>query len=234
MRSGFIAGLISLVLLAAVPRARAQLGTVQGHVVVEHLNKHHQGNNANVVVWLSPLDAPAPRSQDVHHYQILQKNKEFSPHLLVIPLGSEVAFPNQDVYFHNVFSLYQGERFDLGLYEDGVSRAVRFEKPGVSFVFCNIHPNMSAYVVTLETPNFAMSDHVGTFTIANVPPGRYQLTVWYERATSKELDALSRELVVAPSGNSLGTLRIHESAELPQEHLDKYGRPYEPQHTSPY
>ncbi len=225
--------MVPLLLLAPVPQARAQSGTAQGRTVIKHLNKHHEGNNGNVVIWLSPLDAPAPR-QAVRHYQILQKNKQFTPHVLVIPLGSEVAFPNEDVYFHNVFSLYKGERFDLGLYEEGASRSVRFEMPGVSFVFCNIHPTMNAYVITLETPYFAVSEKSGSFSIPNVPPGRYQLTVWYERAESQELARLSRQVTVAPSGISLGTLEITESAELPSDHLDKYGRPYEPQHASPY
>ncbi len=233
MKSSVIAGFAALCLVAAAPRAGAQAVTVRGRVSVQHVNKHRQGQNANVVVWLSPLDVAPPR-EPMRRYQILQKNKEFSPHVLVIPVGSEVAFPNEDVYFHNVFSLYKGERFDLGLYEEGTSRAVRFEKPGVSFVFCNIHPNMSAYVIALETPYFAMSDVAGSFSILNVPAGKYQLEVWYERAASTDLAKLSQVVALVAPETFVGTLEIPESAELRQEHPDKHGLPYDPQHSSPY
>ena len=104
---------------------------------------------------------------------------------------SAVEFPNLDPWFHNVFSLYKGERFDLGLYEAGSSRTVHFERAGVSFIFCNIHPEMSAYVLALGTPYFAVSDHRGNIRIADVPPGRYRIEVWFERAESPDTAKLS-------------------------------------------
>jgi hypothetical protein len=81
--------------------------------------------------------------------RLVQKNKSFEPHILVIPAGSMVEFPNHDPFFHNVFSLFEGKRFDLGLYEAGTSRMVRFDRPGISYIFCNIHPEMSAVIITL-------------------------------------------------------------------------------------
>ena len=79
----------------------------------------------------------------------------FTPHLLVVPVGATVAFPNADPFFHNVFSLFDGKRFDLGLYEAGSSRNVHFERKGISYIFCNIHPQMAAIVIALTTPLWA-------------------------------------------------------------------------------
>ena len=84
------------------------------------------------------------------HAVLRQKNKAFEPHLLVVTIGSNVEFPNDDPWFHNVFSLFNGKRFDLGLYEAGTTRTVHFEREGVSYIFCNIHPEMSAVVVVLS------------------------------------------------------------------------------------
>ena len=109
----------------------------------------------------------------------MQKNKSFHPSLLVIPVGGKVEFPNHDPFFHNVFSLFEGKRFDLGLYESGTTRFVQFDKPGVSFIFCNIHAEMSAVVIALATPYYAISDSRGDLSIPNVPPGRYELQVFH-------------------------------------------------------
>ena len=99
----------------------------------------------SAVFWLKPLQEtpPAPFLPE-HHYTLLQKNRMFKPHVLIIPVGSVVQFPNADPFFHNVFSLFEGKRFDLGLYESGTTRFVSFDKPGISFVFCNIHAEMTA------------------------------------------------------------------------------------------
>src|SRR5215472_18187758 len=108
------------------------------------------------VVWLDPVDTSgAVSAATPGRFTLLQKNRMFTPHLLVIPVGSTVLFPNADPFFHNVFSLFNGKRFDLGLYEAGSSREVVFSKPGVSYVFCNIHPAMSAVVLSLTTPLYA-------------------------------------------------------------------------------
>src|SRR5207244_5963197 len=102
-----------------------------------------------------PISAQLPPAQPPlaqPRAQLLQKKKSFSPHMVVIQVGSAVEFPNQDPFFHNVFSLFEGRRFDLGLYEAGATRSVVFNRPGISYIFCNIHPEMSAVVVTLKTP----------------------------------------------------------------------------------
>jgi plastocyanin len=215
--------------------AHAEGITVDGRALIDHSSKKRGAvGDENVVVWLSPLDATARPAVVGQHYRMLQKQKKFLPHVLAVPLGSEVEFPNHDPFFHNVFSMYRGERFDLGLYEAGVSRNVRFDKPGVSFVFCNIHPNMIAYVVALNTPYFAVSDAQGKISISDVPPGRYRVDVWYEHTPSNELAALSREVTIGGSSASLGVLRVRESDVREPAHMNKRGEPYDPETKGPY
>ncbi|MCM3881520.1 MAG: carboxypeptidase regulatory-like domain-containing protein [Vicinamibacterales bacterium] len=128
------------------------------------------------VVW---LDAPqAPPLVKEAPVTIDQRNLAFSPHVLVIRVGTMVAFPNSDHVFHNVFSFKDGKKFDLGMYPTGTAKPVVFDKPGLSRIFCNIHPNMAAYVMAVDTPYYAMSNEQGGFTLPNVPPGTYTYHAW--------------------------------------------------------
>ncbi len=181
--------------------------------------------NANVVVWLTPVGVSPPRLPVVHP-RLVQKNKRFEPHLLVVPIGTVVEFPNQDPFFHNVFSLYKGKRFDLGLYEAGSSRSVRFDRPGVSFIFCNIHPEMSAVVMVLETPYYAISHNGGEVTIPNVPAGRYRLEVWYERSSPEALSRLARQISI-PAEGPVTALEVPEVLAVNVPHKNKYGQDYD-------
>jgi len=181
--------------------------------------------NANVVVWLTPVGSSPPRLPVVHP-RLVQKNKRFEPHLLVVPVGTLVEFPNQDPFFHNVFSLYKGKRFDLGLYEAGSSRSVRFDRPGVSFIFCNIHPEMSAAVVALETAYYGISNNAGEVHIRDIPPGRYRLEVWYERSSPEALGRLARQISV-PSEGPVTALEVPEVIAASVPHKNKYGADYD-------
>ena len=107
-----------------------------------------------------------------------QRNKTFIPHVSVITQGTRVRFPNDDTVFHNVFAYYQAKKFDLGMYPVGTLRHVTFDKPGLSRIYCNIHPNMAAYVLAIDTPYFAVSDESGGFTIASVVPRSYTYRAW--------------------------------------------------------
>jgi hypothetical protein len=138
-----------------------------------------------------------------------------------------VTFPNRDPFFHNVFSLFEGRRFDLGLYEAGNTRDVLFDKAGVSYIFCNIHPEMSAVVIALDTPYYGISDPRGEVVIPDVPVGRYTLQVWYETALPETLKSMVRDITVSEAGSTLGVLRLAEAA-LPQGHKNLYGRDYDP------
>jgi plastocyanin len=193
-------------------------------VTIDASSARPVSDNANVVVWLTPLTAD-PVAPEPKRATLAQHNKQFEPHLLVIPVGSTVDFPNKDPFFHNVFSLYKGKRFDLGLYEAGKSRAVRFDRPGVSFIFCNIHPEMSAVVVALPTPYYGVSNAAGDITIPDVPPGRYRLQVWYERSNSEALAADTREITL-PADSSV-SLHVRQTVEGPILHKNKYGKDYD-------
>jgi plastocyanin len=165
--------------------------------------------------------------------RLVQKNKRFIPHVLAVTVGTPVEFPNQDPFFHNVFSIYQGKPFDLGLYESGSSRKVRFTQPGVSYIFCNIHPEMSAAVVALRTPYFAVTSADGSFHINHVPAGSYKLELWYDLASKQELSSLVRPLEVGSADVTLTQITLH-STDTPKEHLNKYGEPYPQTKTNPY
>jgi len=182
------------------------------------------------VVWLTPMPQSVGDSVPVQpiHSVLRQKNKSFEPHLLVVTKGSTVDFPNLDPWFHNVFSLFDGKKFDLGLYEAGTSRTVHFDREGVSYIFCNIHPEMSAVVVVVSSPYYTVVNKSGEFSIASVPPGRYALHVWSENALPATLAGLSRQVEIGDTPQSVGTLRIRESESAMTQHKNKYGREYEP------
>lgn len=188
-----------------------------------------QVNAANAVVWLSPQNRASEITPTgpANHPRLVQHNKSFEPRVLVVPVGSVVAFPNHDPFFHNVFSLFDGKRFDLGLYEAGSSRDVRFNRPGISYIFCNIHPEMSAVVISLDTPYYAISDAEGELVLPHVPPGRYTMHAWYEGALPETLRALSREITVSEENATLGVLRLPQPP-LSLGHKNLYGRDYDP------
>lgn len=195
-------------------------------------------NSSNIVLWLEPVSPSQARQAQANwpspppRYRLVQHHKQFTPHLLIVPVGAAVEFPNNDPFFHNVFSLFDGKRFDLGLYEAGATRTVRFDYPGVSFIFCNIHPEMSAVVVVLDTPYFGVSNRSGEVSVAGVPPGHYQLEVWAERALPENLKQVSHEVDLSGDDASLGEIRLKEAGDLLAHHKNLYGRDYDPT-TSP-
>src|ERR1700722_14494282 len=191
-------------------------------------------DSSNVVIWLVPADPVSAPSAFRPPTQISQINKSFDPHVLVIQVGTPVQFPNKDPFLHNVFSLFDGKRFDLGFYEAGSSKAVHFDRAGVSFLFCNIHPEMSGAVVAVDTPYFAVSDRKGRVSIANVPNGRYQLNAWYERSLPADLKSASRVVTISDASRSLEPFRVIENPNFTLEHKNKYGQDYvPPANTSP-
>ena len=187
---------------------------------------------SNIVIWLKSLNpaSPAAAVPRAGHAtpQVAQSNKSFDPHVLVIEAGTPVQFPNKDPFLHNVFSLFEGKRFDLGFYEAGSSKTVHFDRPGVSFLFCNIHPEMSGAVIVVDTPYFGTSDRTGRVTIANVPDGRYELNVWYERSLPEDLKAAGRTVTISDSTRTLEPVRVVENPNFTLEHKNKYGQEYPP------
>ena len=163
-------------LLLAVPLSAAPVsGTVSGTVTLTDSGAHGH-DRSGVVVSLQPIRVPlTPVPMRV---RMLQKNKTFTPHVLAVTVGSTIDFPNADPIFHNAFSNFNGQVFDIGLYPPGKSRAVIFRQAGVVRVFCNIHPAMSAVIVVLDTPYFGVTDREGRFRIPGcsaglIPPRRF-------------------------------------------------------------
>jgi plastocyanin len=223
----------ALAVTAQVTVARPGTG---GH---QRGNIGNRGDQSQVVVWLTPLDAPASKDPAASGPaaktpELVQRNKSFEPHILVVQVGSWIRFPNKDPFFHNIFSMYDGKRFDLGLYEAGTSRSVLFDRPGVSYLFCNIHAEMSAVVVVVDTPYFAMSDRAGHLTIPDVPDGRYQMHVWYERSLPESLKEISRQVAISEKTRSLGAIRVVDNPNFTLAHKNKYGEDYVPPPTEGY
>lgn len=186
---------------------------------------------SGVVVWLEPAGPAAkgisqrPQGRTV---KMIQKHKKFVPHILAIPVGATVDFPNLDPIFHNAFSNFSGQPFDVGLYAPGTSQKVRFTREGVVRVFCNIHPTMSAVIVVLRTPLFAVTRQSGEFEIDGVPRGEYQLHIFHERAPEQTLRSLSRKIIVDRPSIALPPMAVSESGYLEVPHKNKYGKDYPP------
>ncbi len=215
--------LACLLLLISGSLFGADNATVHGTIQVQHRSQSDL-DSGDVVIWLTPLTARAPVGPGPQA-RLMQKGKKFIPHVVVVTQGTEIEFPNQDLFFHSVFSIRQGKTMDLGLYESGAARKVRFSQAGVSYIFCNIHPQMSAVVVVLKTRYYALSEGTGNFEISHVPAGRYKLSVWYELSSESELASLAREIDVVAGDDDIGQIVLH-SSDAPQEHPSKDGEVY--------
>lgn len=233
----FVFGLSCLAILAApaVPQAAPPAGesaiNVSGEITLVQAGSNQIERDASkVVVWLVPLGSYRPARLDAEHkrYRLVQHNKRFEPELLVVPVGSVVDFPNLDPWFHNVFSLYRGKRFDLGLYQAGSVRSVSFDRPGPSYLFCNIHPEMTGVVLAVDSDWFAISNKAGHYALADVATGTYVLHVWYENAALEVLQGLQRTVVIDDRSRKLPPLSMPVNNQMRAAHKNKYGQDYDP------
>lgn len=151
------------------------------------------------VVWLTSDSLPPLKLPDSIP-TLSQKNIMFEPSVIAVPVGASVSFPNLDPFFHNVFSYSKTKKFDLGRYEQGETKLITFDKPGIVQVFCEIHFSMRAYVHVLETPYFAVSDQLGKFLITNVRPGTYTMHTWQEN------QPMLKQSVTVPADTALVTI----------------------------
>jgi len=218
--------LLALLVLALPSAASVVAGSVK---VVPSAKAHGRGASSSdgVVVWLEAADRK-PRSVAPPVAKMIQQKKQFIPHLLAIPVGTVVEFPNLDPIFHNAFSNIDGQPFDIGLYPPGGTRRVLFHRVGIVRIFCNIHQSMSAVIVVAPTPWIAISDRNGSFALDGVEPGQYTLHFFYERATQQTLDALTRKVEVADATVTLPVIRVSESGYIQMPHKNKYGQEYGP------
>ncbi|HYR43610.1 MAG TPA: hypothetical protein VER98_11340 [Terriglobia bacterium] len=175
------------------------------------------GVAAATIVYAEALDGGRTQTGQ---FKMTQKNKSFVPHVLAIPVGSTIAFPNDDSIFHNVFSLSRPNPFDLGLYRAGTSKDRTFATPATYRVFCNIHPQMSAIILVLPTSYITEADAAGNYRF-DMPPGRYRVIAWSERA-----EPASVELAVAASAITAPDLSLDESKFVETPHKNKFGEDY--------
>lgn len=218
----------ALVLLLTVMPCRVAAGQIKGAVTLVS-SEEHQGkkpDRAGAVVWLEPagptVRPPPGRSQTA---AVKQRNMTFIPHLLAVEVGTAVDFPNNDPIFHNVFSNFDGQVFDLQLYAPQTARRVVFRRPGIVHVFCNVHEAMNAVIAVLPTPYFAVSDGTGRFEIP-VPPGEYRVQFWHERALPARLAGLEQRVIVGGAPLTLPDTLIAVSDQPTLPHKDKYGHEY--------
>ena len=146
-----------------------------------------------------------------------QRDKTFLPRVLAVPPGSTVAFPNFDGVFHNVFSISQPKKFDLGLYKDGDTREVKFEKPGIVRLGCNIHAKMASYILVVDAPHYVVVDGAKPFTFKSLAPGTYKVRAWSE----KSAQPTESTITIKPGANEM-TFAVSGDAE-PGPSEDKFG-----------
>jgi len=195
------------------PRARPEKSSLVGDI---QLDGQPLGEG-RAVVMLEPLRGehrrPAPQKAVME-----QRGRQFAPHLLVVPKGSTVSFPNFDPIYHNVFSRSEVQPFDLGLYVKGQTRDMTFDHEGVFKLGCDLHANMSAFVVVVAQPHYLVSEPGGAFRFKSLRPGRYRLSAWSERGTL----TAPQEVLVKPGPN---TVSVALGSTGPADNLDKYGAP---------
>jgi plastocyanin len=206
--------------------AAAWAATISGKVELagSKLAAGHEKDDSGVVVWLDPANGAAPQTPPASA-SIAHRKKTFVPHVVAVRTGSKVTFPNLDPFFHNAFSNYSGQTFDIGLHPPGSTRQVTFTRPGIVRIFCNIHPTMSAVIVVLNSPWFAVTDASGAFRI-EAPPGEYRLQVFHERAQPEVLAALEQRVTAGTEAVALGTITISEEGYVVPPHRNKFGKDY--------
>jgi hypothetical protein len=197
------------------------LAGVTTHVTVTDPGAKRQ-DNSGVVLWLEPVGGTVPGGIG-QPSSMLHKNKTFVPHVIAIRTGTKVLFPNRDPFFHNAFSNYDGQVFDIGLHAPGTTREFTFKRPGIVRVFCNIHPTMSAVIVVVDTPYFAVSDAAGTLALPDVPAGEYRMHVFHERVAPAALRTLERSVSLP---GTIPPLTLSAAGSLETPHLNKLGKPY--------
>ena len=215
MRAGVVAG-TSMASLAAsrTPPPPAELA---GRIELR-AKDGQMAPAAGVVVWVEGA-APPP----VPEPTITSREKRLTPRVIAVPAGATVSFPNVDPIFHNVFSRTPGSEFDLGLYRRGARRTIKLAKPGLVRVYCNIHPDMAAYVMVLEGAGAAVTGEDGTFVLRGIPPGKRVVHLWSERGGESE-----RALLFPAGGRLRLDTTLDASSYRALAHKNKYGRDYPP------
>lgn len=212
------------VFLAALSAAHlavmaAGAADLRGNVELVNEKGQRATGARQTVIYFTPAQGAKAPTPPAEPFSIATVRKDFQPHVLPVPKGSRVAFPNEDVIIHNVFSVSGGNKFDLGLYRPGQSKEATFNEAGVARIFCNVHHSMAAYVVVLDTPYYTQADANGDFVLAGVPDGPGTLTIWHERRG----EPVTMEVTV-PAAPVQARLELNR--ERVPKHKNKFGKRY--------
>lgn len=215
-----VRALVTVIAVTGPANAQTAGVPLTGRLTVLETANRSADDVGHAVVWLDMRRRIPVRPDTV---DILTSDKEFRPRVVVVPTGSYVRFPNNDPFNHNVFSRSDAAVFDLGLFGRGEVRGKAMTRPGVVNVYCNVHARMSGFVVVRDNPFFAQPSADGSFIIAGVPPGRYTLHAWHERAK----EPVTQDVTVGPQGLSGVRVQLDARGYEWEPHLDKFGKPYE-------
>ncbi|HEX6086170.1 MAG TPA: hypothetical protein VF266_16675 [Thermoanaerobaculia bacterium] len=213
-----------LLIAAAALAVTAGLSAAPINGKVMFMSRRGQNPVLNeTLVWLEP--AGKTWKKPAAAFTMTTRSKTFLPHVMAVPAGSTISFPNEDPIAHNLFSLTPGNTFDLGLYRRGAGKTHKFTEPGTVNIYCNVHPNMSAVVHVMSTPFYGFTDANGNYSF-DVPAGRYRVTAWNEQGGT----SASSELEVKADGSVAGAtlLTIDGRNFRVSQHKNKFGQTYRP------
>ena len=209
-----------ILLFLQMPLASAA-PNIEGIVTIVDQKGNIKEDKSGVIVFLDELEKPPALTLPKEKKVLTQRNKQFMPSVLPILVGTTVDFSNNDVVFHNVFSYSKIKPFDLGIYKEGETKSVTFNQTGLVKVYCNIHPQMAAYILVLANPYFSITDKNGHFIIQDVPEGETTVRTWYDRTRTYP----EQRIRVTSEGNADVHFDIHEET-ISIEHKNKWGQDY--------
>lgn len=219
--SAAVSGIAALTAVLASTVAAQGKTAISGQVTIIERPGETTEDLSNVVVFLEPVRASARAKQPAPTNTVIAlESRKFRPRVRVVMEGSKVEFPNQDPFSHNVFSKMNGG-FDTGVYGRGKVKDQVFRDPGVYPLYCNVHPRMSAFVITLKTPYFAQAGADGRFILDSVPPGQYKMHVWHDRTSESVQD-----LAVPSSGVRNLRPELDARGYKYVQHKNKFGQVY--------
>ena len=218
-RSDLYLPVLALLVLAPSAAPAEPAGAIAGTVEIAKVSVGSRVDGFGpVIIYLE--DAPEAQLATDKHYEIVQRDKTFTPSFLIVPKGATIEFPNRDKLAHNVFSPAAGAAFDLGIYKQETTKSVTFDKAGLVPIFCNIHPQMIAHVLVVANRFYVHPDANGKFKLDGVPPGTYHAVAWFPFGTSERAE------VTVQAGKQTELRFTLRERKAVADHRNKLDKPY--------